>query len=405
MCNIPRPPGRRQERQYEPENRLPNIYGDHIKQKTKRTVRVLFQNPQGLGPLYPPPHNQSTKINKLKNILLRHNVDILGLAEVNKDWRKIPRQNSIWHMTESWFEHRKIITSNNTAVLPTSPVQFGGTLLMATNKIAYSIIQTEIDSSKLGRWSSILLRGENNFICRIICAYCPCISAGPSSTYALQTVGLMRNNIHVCPRTQFWEDLKLYIDHCQAKQENIILMGDWNSNHMDTTEWMSNFGLVDIIHSRHHQDDPPITCSCSSNGPIDGIFVSQSLRCSRGGYLSFDYMEVDHRGLWCDIPIELLLGHNMPNPVYPNARRLKTNDPRTQKKYIKELHKRLMEHNVYHRFDQLEKDMIQTIFPTDILKFEELDEIITKSMEHAERHCRKLKMGMIKWSPMWQRAC
>lgn len=43
--------------------------------------------------------------------------------------------------------------------------------------------------------------------------------------------------------------------------------------------------------------------------------------------------------------------------------------------------------------------------PTDMIHFEEIDDIITNAMMTAEQQCRKLKMGMVKWSPKYQRAC
>ena len=52
MGSIPRPPGgRRQGRQESEENCLQGIYGDLIKQKRNGMVRILFHNPQGLGPI------------------------------------------------------------------------------------------------------------------------------------------------------------------------------------------------------------------------------------------------------------------------------------------------------------------------------------------------------------------
>jgi hypothetical protein len=48
-------------------------------------VRFLFQNPQGIGHIDSNKHRQSVKINKLKNTLIKHNVDVVGLAELNKD--------------------------------------------------------------------------------------------------------------------------------------------------------------------------------------------------------------------------------------------------------------------------------------------------------------------------------
>lgn len=132
MCNPPCPPGRRQERLRTEDNRLEGVYGDHIKQKRKGTIRMLFQNPQGIGPINSNRACQTSKINTLKKTLLKHDIDVLGLAEVNKDWRLIPYQETMWSLTEGWFEYRRLATSNNTVVNPTSKIQFGGTNLLTT---------------------------------------------------------------------------------------------------------------------------------------------------------------------------------------------------------------------------------------------------------------------------------
>lgn len=129
MSNVPHPPdSRRQGRQESNENRLQGIYGDHIKQKWNGMVRILFNNPQGLGAIQNREQCQSYKINKLKDTLLKHNIDILlGLSEVNKDWRMIPQKQTLWQLTDGWFEYRHIITSLNSMVTPTSQTQYGGT--------------------------------------------------------------------------------------------------------------------------------------------------------------------------------------------------------------------------------------------------------------------------------------
>lgn len=370
-------------------------------------IRILFQNPQGVGPLSPNRCTLSSKINKLKETLLKHEVDILGLAEVNTDWRAVPQQQTWWSTTDGWFEHRRVITSINTTVAPSTRIQYGGTLLMTTNRTAYSVQSTESDTMQLGRWSSMLLHGKNNQKCRVICAYCPCISTGPTSTYALQVIGLSKQNNYECPRTRFWLDLKTYITKCHTNQEHIVIMGDWNSEYAEVTTWMKELGLKDIIQSRQGQAIPPPTCRRSRDSPIDAVFVTDKFTCWRGGYLSFDYLEGNHRGLWCDIPIEYILGYNMQHPAHPKARRLKTDDPRVCKKYLSTLHKTLGNTDVYLTINQLYTSAQQNFqfLPTDILHFEECDTIITQAMQHAEQKCRKLKTGTVRWSPLYQKAC
>jgi hypothetical protein len=142
------------------ENRQTGIYGDHLKQKRHGMLRILFQNPQGLGRIESGRSTQSLKITKLKDLLLKHNFDVVGLSEVNKDWRVVPPKETLWTGTEGWFEYRRLNTSINYMVPPQSQIQYGGTALMAINKVAYSIVAVEDDHRKLGRWTYFLFRGN-----------------------------------------------------------------------------------------------------------------------------------------------------------------------------------------------------------------------------------------------------
>lgn len=223
-------------------------------------------------------------------------------------------------------------------------------------------------------------------LCRIICAYCPCTSTGTTSTYAGQILGLAKESNFDCPRQRFWKDLHTFIKNSQDNNETIIVMGDWNSQYTEVVNWMKDIGLKDIIHDRHKQHPPP-TCNRSRDAPLDAIFAPESFKCWRGGLLSFDYLEGDHRGIWCDLPVELLLGYNMQHPAHPKARWLKTIDPRVRKKYTKLLHRHLQKEHIYERMAKLHQSMTQRILPTDILQFEELDQNITNAMEMAERKC------------------
>jgi hypothetical protein len=165
---------------------LPNgIYGDHIKQKQAGIIRILFQNPQGLGHLNGRSRMQTPKLTKLRDTMIKHNIDIVGLSEINKDWRKISQRDTMWNIIDGWFEYRRLIMSMNTMVSATSPTQYGATMLMAMNRIAYSIISADSDTQKLGRWSTFLCSGKRQVKIRIICAYCPCKSNGTYSTYVL----------------------------------------------------------------------------------------------------------------------------------------------------------------------------------------------------------------------------
>jgi len=103
--------------------------------------------------------------------------------------------------------------------------------------------------------------------------------------------------------------------------------------------------------------------------------------------------------------VEFMLGYNMQHPAHPQARRLKTHDPRVRNRYIKNLHKMLSDKDVYSKFAKLHETVKTGMLPSDIIEYERLDGIITHSMYEAERHCRKLKTGIVQWSHLYQKAC
>jgi hypothetical protein len=82
MNNGTSPSGGRQGRLGNEENRPTGIYGDHMKQKRTGMVRILFQNPQGLGHLSGGNKTLTPKLEKLRDALIKHKIDIVGLAEI-----------------------------------------------------------------------------------------------------------------------------------------------------------------------------------------------------------------------------------------------------------------------------------------------------------------------------------
>ena len=65
---------------------------------------------------------------------------------------------------------------------------------------------------------------------------------------------------------------------------------------------------------------------------IDDIIISPTLHISQGGYIPFGEAPGDHRAVWISIHYDIALGYNMYKPVRQEARRLKTNDPKSKKK-------------------------------------------------------------------------
>jgi hypothetical protein len=78
---------------------------------------------------------------------------------------------------------------------------------------------------------------------------------------------------------------------------------------------------------------------------------------------------------------------------------------REYEKNVNLLHKQLKESNVYAQLQEVLDSTQSGLLCTQVLKFEILDNKITTAMKEAEKRCRKLKTGMVQWSPLYQKAC
>ena len=86
-------------------------FGDHLQQNDTSTIRILLNNPGGIGFIENSRCLQTLKMEKLKKLIIQHNIDIVGLSEVNKDWRKVEQEHIIWNTTQNWKEHRRVQVS------------------------------------------------------------------------------------------------------------------------------------------------------------------------------------------------------------------------------------------------------------------------------------------------------
>ena len=80
-------------------------------------------------------NRESYKMDKLKKFIVEKQVDIVGLTEVNKDWRCVPTENTVWVATELRKETRKIQVSNNTTGQLNREHQIGGTITMVFDEV------------------------------------------------------------------------------------------------------------------------------------------------------------------------------------------------------------------------------------------------------------------------------
>ena len=344
---------------------------------------------------------------KLKNLILCQEFDIVALSEVNKDWRKINYDNSIWGATQSWHEHRRIQVSYNTTAPASKQFQPGGTAMMITGELTFRISSQGGDHRRLGRWSSVTLTGKNEVNTTILTCYCPSRSSSLGSTFVQQLLFMANNKDSIpdvdCPRQLFGIDLKIEIEKFVSKGHKIIVMGDFNSHYEDLSTWMLDVGLIDLISHKH--GICPITHTRSATSPLDIVYGSADLKISKGGFLPFHKLLSDHRGVWLDIPKYLIYGFNPQHPQFPFAKRLKLCDPRIVQKYLDHLLAAMTDNDLFQRMNDLHNHATTHFSEQLVADFEDIDATVCRIMDEAEKNCRKINAGAIPWSPAYRETC
>ena len=346
------------------------------------------------------------KTEKLKKLVLTHDIDFVSLVEVNKDWRKVSHDNSIWGATESWCKNRRVQVSQNSTKPPRSSEWLvGGTASVAFNELVFRISAQGQDYRKLGRWNFVTITGKNDIKTTIFTCYCPVICKSPGSTYSQHLTYMAENTEEIpevtCPRQLFGIDLKNAIENRLDSGHQIIVMGDFNSEYTKLKDWMLDLGLKELIEERHGAG--PKTYKRSKDAPIDCIFGSAHLGIKQGGFLSFDNLMGDHRGIWMDIPKFLLYGYNPPQINTYRARRLRLEDPRVVQKYQDYLYQAMVDQDLFYRMEIIHRATTYPLPQWLQEEYEKVDKIVCNLMDKAEAQCRKLRTGTIPWSPTYQK--
>lgn len=270
---------------------------------------------------------------------------------------------------------------------------------MSINQPSHRVINCGTDHRKLGRWTWQRFSGKRGITLLVICAYRPCkpSSAGPNTTYSQHQRFLDTMGVHICPRQSILDDLGMFIDENRLAGDQIILGMDCNEDVTSDAwhSWLHKRGLSNGIIPNH---GPSPSTYHKGSYPIDGIFVSSTIKVTRSGYHPFGTFPSDHRSLWIDVSYTNAFGYQMPNVVIPNARHLKTGDPHIVQKFNSEYTKYIRYHKLHTKLFTIEKEMGDTLTPAQEQEFESNLHMQNKGVLLAEKRCRKLRMGMVPFS-------
>ena len=352
-------------------------------------------------------HHASAKDKQLYQAIEDYDISILGLQEVGVDWSRIPRIAQMQQRLNSWFEKgtTKCVMEHNRHDKVKLAKQWGGTGIIARNKISYYARGRGTDSKGLARWTWARYQGIQDQHFRFVSIYQPCRNtSGQMAVYAQHRETLQDNNDDREPRQAFLEDLKTALIEWLDTGDHIVVGGDVNESvlHPSIVDLFTECGLTNLIFDMHGSDGAPRSYYNTSEGRVvDGLWGTPGVEVVQCGYLEPGDFPGNHSLLWADITYNSVLGHNPPLPHVPAARRLKLHDSKVTKRYLKEYENLTTQHNLRARQFRLEAS---TTYGTPLteaqtLEADAIDTLRTKCMLQAEHKCRKLHMGGVQFSP------
>jgi hypothetical protein len=374
------------------DNESEHEWGDWCGEKEEGILRIGSIN---IGTF--PSNKAHKKLHLLQEFIKRHDIDIMGLQEINTHWKKKVMTEQISELTQGWFSNSRLNVAYYKDYNIEDANQPGGVAQWALGYIADRASQRGEDETGLGRWTWQRIQGKQNRGFRVVTAYMPVINkSGPRSVWNQQKTYWVAKGVDECPRQRFQDDLLAAIEGWLENGDQLLLLMDANSDvrQSEWTELLASRGLVDLITARHGSEGPATFQLGSS--PIDGIFGTPGLVGSKGGYLK---SMSDHLALWIDIPAVKIFGEGWKPSTSAGGRRLKSQDPRTVERYKEALKPMFDNQRILERSERLYNE--RTRMPVEEVEAEwnKIDMERVKAMLAAEKKCRRFRKGKIQWTP------
>ena len=372
-------------------------FGNSITTKHDRSLRIMFQNVNGL-----PSKNEGQKNTHILDTVNNFNVDVLALSETNKYWPNIPTDHRPQNRFRGWWENSHVNYSFNSTFRQKQANQPGGNLMITVGRTATRVdgAKSGEDVTKLGRWCFTSVKGKNGKIIRMVTAYRPSNKIAKRNTAYSQHIRHFNQISRAgCPQKLFWEDLFGAIDKWQTSGDSIILTVDANQDVRTPSlqKEMEKRGMSEVFLSAHGEKLPP---TCSGSLPIDGIFATGDLRIMKCGYLGFgEGVFSDHRALWADIDTASLYDNNTPLMMNVKARRLTLKNPKVVDKYLALWGAFAIKHKLADRITAMRVTPSTKLNLALQLEYKKIDQLRTEGKKFAEQGCRKVRKGQVPFSP------
>ena len=332
--------------------------------------------------------------------------NIICLAETCVAW-ELPATRNIFKSISRQFDPTMCWTTSSSKVPTGSYYKPGGTATITEGGWSGRISERGADPSGMGRWSYITILGKNNQKLTIVTGYRnskrDLNNVGSTTAVAQQAMLLEKQGRkRIGTEAAFLKDLEKWIQKKIVEEGQQILIA------MDANEvWLGNSsikefaernGLNNLASATRHKLP---SSKPSTNRTIDFLLGTDEVLNNTKAYgmIPYNLSLGDHRGQYIDLDIKGLLGLNKIDRNNQANRRLKTNDIKSTKKYLKQLKKSIKKHNIAERMKKLLMKIDQKCPKQEIQQmYNKIDSDMFRLCKNAENKCKKLSNKNTPWS-------
>jgi len=184
-------------------------------------------------------------------------------------------------------------------------------------------------------------------------------------------------------------------------------MADMNGNiqKAEISNFCASLGLQESILLAQPTILPPVTFkhgTWAGKSPIDGVWMSVNLPVTAVSFCPFSLSPGNHCAAILDIDLALLIGAPCLSIIHPKVWHLNTQLPHTKACYLSLFEEYFLSHCLLPQLFQFYKEAADPSFDTSMVgpQFEKLNQLRVEGMHFAEKHCRKLYMGTLAYSPI-----
>jgi exonuclease III len=282
-------------------------WGDPMREKESSVMRVYALNLNGLSM-----DRRGGQFDELCSISKEIQADVICCQEHKVDTTNPVFRSILLHTMRQHWQRSRLVTGTTKQSF-THWYKPGGSMMFSTGNLTDRIVEQQQDF--IGGWVTQTFKGQHNAQIIVMSAYQ--VVTYNTHTGLLTTTAQQRSNLIHCqdpilePRKAFKRDLRKLLQFLIDREDDILLVGDFNETIDDLNSGMSkivsDFHLVDLMQGRSGHPFP--ATYARGKHRLDYGFATQRVAdaLESAGYEAFnERFPTDHRAYYFDFNVDQL---------------------------------------------------------------------------------------------------